>query len=302
MDISELELDNERLALNLDRALEAINDWIVSYAGDMCGAPHIVETLDRIDNSGGLLGHLSDILHKGSEALGKERMGNLRQPRKSYRMFYLVRHGQSQSNVDPFRNKNHPDQFALLTDTGKEQLAKTAAWLSRSNSLDLVYSSWLERARQSAEIIAEKAVKKVRLSPFIHEQDYGYWDGLSKEERRQLYPHEFEHFEMLKNRNAYWWARPPGGESASDVATRCKHWIDDVMRLTDPVDSTSILAVAHGMSIRVIVTLLMGEDQMFFNTLRNIPNGAVWGIGIDRGVPKNYGIMYDPNNEVENAQ
>ncbi len=65
-------------------------------------------------------------------------------------LVYLVRHGESAANVDPgVRRSEDPP----LTARGRDQAARAAAALARGE-IDAIFSSPLQRARQTADAIA----------------------------------------------------------------------------------------------------------------------------------------------------
>ncbi|KKU03948.1 MAG: Alpha-ribazole phosphatase [Candidatus Woesebacteria bacterium GW2011_GWC2_47_16] len=77
---------------------------------------------------------------------------------------YLVRHGQSQGNLKG--QFQHPE--SPLSTLGKEQ-AKILAGRLKRVSFDIIYSSPLERARQTSEIISRELGKPVEFWEDIQE-------------------------------------------------------------------------------------------------------------------------------------
>lgn len=64
---------------------------------------------------------------------------------------YLIRHGQSIENTQPFDGRN---ENSILTDKGQEQAKRLAAWAPENLHLDKIYASPMRRARQTAEALA----------------------------------------------------------------------------------------------------------------------------------------------------
>ena len=118
-----------------------------------------------------------------------------------------------------------------LTDKGREQASALADCFP---DLDLIYSSPLARARQTAEIILKDGVaagagdvvagagsgaeasggSRVVIIPELTEMDLGKWDGLTFSEIRSSYP------ELYEARGRDWSLLPEDGESLEHAADR----------------------------------------------------------------------------------
>ena len=98
----------------------------------------------------------------------------------------LLRHGESQGN---FEGRHQGQADFPLTDRGREQ-AKTLLkrWQSEEKEFDLITSSPLARARETAEIIAKGFNAPIEFDPVWMERDNGLMAGLSPEEVRQILP------------------------------------------------------------------------------------------------------------------
>ncbi len=101
----------------------------------------------------------------------------------------LVRHGQSQHNVEKFCNSNpeHPAyQVSNLTNQGKSQAALSAQELIEmgfnDSNISIVYVSPLPRTLKTAEILAEAGLfskDKIVIDPRITEIQCGDAEGMS---------------------------------------------------------------------------------------------------------------------------
>ena len=69
-------------------------------------------------------------------------------------IFYLVRHGEAENNVRHILNSAPVQKEYTLTNQGREQATKTAEYLATVQA-DVLYSSPILRAKETAEIIAE---------------------------------------------------------------------------------------------------------------------------------------------------
>ena len=88
---------------------------------------------------------------------------------------YLVRHGETDYN-NTMRFQGQTD--IPLNQTGVEQAEKLAAFF-KDIPLDAVYSSSLQRAGKTAEIIAEaKGLEPVSLDA-LKEMSFGIWENMN---------------------------------------------------------------------------------------------------------------------------
>lgn len=103
--------------------------------------------------------------------------------------FYItvLRHGESVGNAES-RWQGQADY--PLTDTGRAQARKLAErWKEENVKFDLVISSPLERAKETAEIIASTLYVKVEFESLWLERDNGEFSGLTAHEVRQNFVH-----------------------------------------------------------------------------------------------------------------
>ncbi len=98
----------------------------------------------------------------------------------------LLRHGESQGNYEG-RHQGQAD--FPLTERGREQsIALLERWKAEAKEFDLVISSPLARARQTAEIIAGGMHVRLELDALWMERDNGLMAGLSEDEVRETLP------------------------------------------------------------------------------------------------------------------
>ena len=113
------------------------------------------------------------------------KMMNSIQPPTHYHLT-LLRHGESQGN---FEGRHQGQADFQLTDHGREQIhALLERWISESKHFDLVISSPLARASETAEIIASGLKAPLEFNPLWMERNNGMMAGLSPEEVRQTLP------------------------------------------------------------------------------------------------------------------
>jgi 2,3-bisphosphoglycerate-dependent phosphoglycerate mutase len=195
----------------------------------------------------------------------------------------LLRHGQSQWN---FENRFTGWENVPLTEKGKEE-ARIAGKLMLKNHLDLdiVYSSVLKRANDTAEI----AIKEMKLKHLwknnklkfirnksLNERDYGELVGLNKNETAKKYGKE----KVQIWRRSYS-VRPPGGESLKDVINRVKPYFEKYI-LTKINYTKNILIVAHGNSLRALLVCNKLYKPKEISSIE-LPTGKPFIITYDNG-------------------
>ena len=111
----------------------------------------------------------------------------MNEPRPQPFFITAMRHGESVGNVES-RWQGQADY--PLTDTGRAQARELASrWKKESVKFDLVISSPLMRASETARIIADKLGVEVELDPLWIERDSGEFSGLTSNEVRQNFQH-----------------------------------------------------------------------------------------------------------------
>lgn len=153
----------------------------------------------------------------------------------------LVRHGQSEWNASG-RWQGWAD--APLNDVGRQQ-AKVASEVV--GTVDVVVSSDLGRARETAEIIAGGiGVGPVVVDAGLRERHVGEYTGLTRAEIEERWPGNLASY-----------ADPPGGETREQVVERV---LATVVRMAEAYEGADVLAVSHGGVIRYLERHL-GEER-----------------------------------------
>ena len=161
------------------------------------------------------------------------------------KLIYLARHG----DIGLKRDKRYIGQSDMaLSELGKKQAISLKEKFC-SVSLDNIYCSDLDRAQQTADIIASahKIIPTARVE--LRELDMGDWDGELFSKIRAKYPKEFK--ERGENISHY---RSPEGESFSD----CYKRVIPVFESLSQSDEATILIVGHAGVNRVILCRVLG--------------------------------------------
>ena len=144
----------------------------------------------------------------------------------------LFRHGQTDWNID-LRLQGTAD--IPMNQFGIEQVQKASLHLPLD--WDIVLSSPLERARHSAQILAERiGVKEVFEEQLLLERAFGIGEGM-------LYTEWHEKYSQLDE--------IPGAESTDDVASRARKLLD---QFNSRYAGARVLAVSHGALIRFVLS------------------------------------------------
>jgi broad specificity phosphatase PhoE len=172
----------------------------------------------------------------------------------------IARHGESDWNRTK-RWQGHADR--PLTAKGREQAQALAARLAHIE-LDAIYSSDLQRARDTAAVVADDQHLEVREVPELREVDVGSWSGLTRAEAEERFPEGF----------ARWQAGYPGwedGESYEDMTDRVLAAVKSIAR--EHLDGR-VLIVSHGGPIRAIHADALGLDVHAYRRLRPVEPNA----------------------------
>ena len=132
---------------------------------------------------------------------------------------WIVRHGQTDWNVEG-RYQGQADR--PLNAVGLAQ-AQQAAEQLRRRDFAAIYSSDLQRARVTAEIIAGQLGLPVQVDRRLREVNQGEWEGLLTADIEQRYAEEW-----AERRADRLHAAPPGGESLAQVAARVLEGVSDI--------------------------------------------------------------------------
>ncbi|WP_096156822.1 MULTISPECIES: histidine phosphatase family protein [Bacillus] len=97
----------------------------------------------------------------------------------------IIRHGQSKADL---LNVHEGRADFPLTELGKQQAAKVADYLNEFCPPDIIWSSTLLRASETAEIIAKKVECMLKLEPDLMEYNNGILAGLPREVAATKYP------------------------------------------------------------------------------------------------------------------
>ncbi|EAS01382.2 histidine phosphatase family (branch protein 1) (macronuclear) [Tetrahymena thermophila SB210] len=194
----------------------------------------------------------------------------------------IVRHGESQANVNDNLYAEQPDSQIELTQNGLNQSFKIGQLLKQEigeNKNLVFFVSPYQRAQQTAQQIIKSfpKVEKMITEPRIREQEWGNLQKfqLNKQEQEQVFIER-----TLVGRFYY---RFKQGESASDVYDRVSLFLESLFREMDSYSQAAkygqnrvFIIVTHGMVMRLILMRYFKQHISDFEKMENPLNCECW--------------------------
>lgn len=165
---------------------------------------------------------------------------------------FAARHGETLWNAE---NKVCGRTDLPLTENGFAQAQKLAEKAAEYD-LDMIISSPMLRARQTAAAVTRRCAIPVIVDDRLIEQDYGIYEGADRQDPN-----------FLANKRNFAW-RYPSGESMMQVAHRVYGLLEEIKR---EHDGKNVLLVCHGGVCRVIRTYFedMTNEEYFHYSEEN---------------------------------
>lgn len=170
---------------------------------------------------------------------------------------FLLRHGETDFNRAG-RLQGHMD--IPLNQNGRTQVSHAAEILTGLNTgIDLIISSPLSRAYESAEIVAEKlAYKKenIVVEPMLIERSFGAGEGLTIKERTEKYVDDLY----------------PEMELLEDLLKRAHSVFEKIIKFADKQNT---LVAAHGAILYAIVTTVTNGQIAYGSKVVKFDPGSI---------------------------
>lgn len=165
------------------------------------------------------------------------------------KIVYLIRHGESIHNEE--------DKLSGITDVplserGRRQCEKLRLFFA-NKQVDLVYSSPLSRAVESAKIIFPG--KEILIAPELIEIDYGRYEGVSRDEN----DHILQQWNTSPAEVQF-----PGGKKVREHAEQVYLGFIKIIRDSG---ARQIACISHRTTMRLIVAQVLGLDLNLFRQL-----------------------------------
>lgn len=206
----------------------------------------------------------------------------------------LIRHGRTRGNVERLLvgRTDMP-----LDELGHVQAEATAVFVEASFRPDLVVSSPLVRARDTAAVIGRRLGLPVEIEPALTELDFGDVEGWAIEEALTHHPHMAEIL-LDPNGDDYSW---PNGELLSDFHGRVRSVFAD---LGERFANLHVIVVTHGGVIGSYYAQLQGRNPNDF-TAYHFDNCGVTRVEVVEGRERALEVnltAHLPDNEAEEAE
>lgn len=131
--------------------------------------------------------------------------------------------------------------------------AEALANFVRHIGLSALYASDLRRAKDTAEVLAQRTALSVIYDSRLRERDMGRWQGLTLDEIKAWYPEAYN--ELRGDPQGF---KIPGGESLEDVQARALAFFGDIL-LDAPGETIGV--VTHTSVIGALFTQVIANYQ-----------------------------------------
>jgi|APDOM4702015191_1054821.scaffolds.fasta_scaffold06847_2 probable phosphoglycerate mutase len=186
--------------------------------------------------------------------------------------FLVIRHGETEWNS---KGRIQGQLESPLNERGCEQAAALALALA-DEPIHELWSSDLDRARDTAVHLAELSSQRVRIDTRLRERHFGVFQGLTFAQAKERHP---EYYEMYMSDDPD--ESIPGGESPREFQDRTTSFFIERGKDRD-YNSKTIAVVTHGGVVSCLYRLAKGISLTAQRTWQ-LPNAAINEFQYDRG-------------------
>lgn len=173
--------------------------------------------------------------------------------------FYIVRHGVTTWNA---LKKVQGAADVPLAEEGI-RLARLTGQALKEVPFDICFSSPLQRAKQTAELVLGERLGRIPLvfDKRIQEIDFGVLEGTQfKDQDGKVINRQMEIFFT----DPLHYQRPDKGENISDILKRTKEFWEE--KISDPgLFGKNILVASHGCAVRALLQNVYREPENFWH-------------------------------------
>ncbi len=189
--------------------------------------------------------------NKKNEIFVAGSLDDIRDKTRSKNKYYLMRHGESNHNVQKFLSSDNSQKAAShLTEKGKADVSRISTEF-KDKKIDLIFVSPLIRTQETAKIIAKNiglSAEKIITDERIQEIQMGTLNGEQESKYHDLYDNLMEKLEI----------RPDGGENLLDVRRRVGKFIYEI---NENYQEKNILIISHDYPIWMLQAINLGIDN-----------------------------------------
>ncbi|MBZ4646572.1 MAG: fructose-2,6-bisphosphatase [Clostridia bacterium] len=193
----------------------------------------------------------------------------------------LVRHGEAEGNIIR-RFHGHTDSH--LTPNGHLQAQKLAERLSKEH-IDVLYSSDLSRAFQTAKYISEQKGLIIRVVKGLREINGGEWEDVPWADLPHRWPEAYHHWE-----NKPYLLQMPNGESMVEFQNRV---VKEIIKIIKDNKKKDICVVTHGTVIKALLCYFYGKPLEEFTDIQWHDNASITIVNIK---DDNYTVVIEGDN------
>lgn len=155
---------------------------------------------------------------------------------------YLTRHGQTEWNIE---KRLQGRGNSPLTPSGKERAYELASRLEEV-AIDVIYTSPIERAKHTADILRGEKTIDVITHDGLMEMSFGDYEGRKTEEVTKENPEW--NIQLIMEGHTTMCA--PRGETLEEVRNRVAKAMDEIIK---EYKGSTVLVVAHGITLKALM-------------------------------------------------
>ncbi len=174
--------------------------------------------------------------------------------------YFLLRHGESVKNIKNIASCWPEKIYSPLTKKGRRDAEKAAKKLKKKK-IDLIFSSDLLRARQTADIVGKELGIKPRIDKGFREADAGIFNGKPISVGGNFWNKKERSFSPMKHYLSRFKLAPPKGESYFQIEKRMHN---SLKAIDKKYSGKNILIVGHQRPLSLLEKVAAGQSRENF--------------------------------------